>query len=64
MNPLIPFAAQLFFIACMAWLAAVLISAARHVNHPWPYSVRGLLLFVTVAMLTVAMAVAVIRNSS
>ncbi|MEX0614046.1 MAG: hypothetical protein WD738_12435 [Pirellulales bacterium] len=58
------FAAQMFFMACAAWLAAIVLSGVLRGNRIWPYSVRGLFLFVTVAVLTMAMAAALMRASN
>jgi hypothetical protein len=62
MTNLVIFAAQTFFIACVAWIAATAIFAVRRINRPWQYSIRHLFVFVTIVALTTAMATAFFRG--
>ena len=62
MGHLITLAAQLFFLACTAWVISVSIFALCHFNRPWQFGLRQSMVFVAVTALTMAMAVALVNG--
>lgn len=54
--------ALLLLVACVAWVVSISLYAVSHILKPWRYSVRDLLVFLTVVALTAAMASSLIGS--
>jgi hypothetical protein len=63
MSGLLLFTASLFFTACLSWLVSVCALAIVQVHKRRQFSARNLMIFMTIAALTMAMAVTLLNQT-